>query len=54
MQVDYLDLLLIHWPGKSKIKPGDIRNQQIRLECYQELEQLLAEQKVRSIGVSNF
>lgn len=54
LQTDYLDLLLIHWPGKSKVKPTDIRNQQFRVECYRVLESLVKEKKVRSIGVSNF
>ncbi|MFB1099957.1 aldo/keto reductase [Terribacillus sp. JSM ZJ617] len=43
MQLDYLDLYLIHWPGKDKF-----------LEPYQALEELYEEEKVKAIGVSNF
>lgn len=43
LKLDYIDLYLIHWP-----KPGK------RVETWEALEQLLAEKKVRSIGVSNF
>jgi diketogulonate reductase-like aldo/keto reductase len=41
--LDYLDLYLIHWPGKDKYK-----------ETWRALEQLYREGKVRAIGVSNF
>lgn len=27
----YLDLILIHWPGVSKLKPEDKKNADIRL-----------------------
>jgi diketogulonate reductase-like aldo/keto reductase len=43
LKLDYLDLYLIHWPV-----PG------LRLESWRALEQLYAEKRVRSIGVSNF
>lgn len=43
MQLDYLDLYLIHWPGKDKY-----------LEAYRALEELYQEKKVKAIGVSNF
>lgn len=41
--LDYLDLYLIHWPGKNKFK-----------ETWKALEKLYKEGKVRAIGVSNF
>ncbi|KAH9589300.1 NADP-dependent oxidoreductase domain [Trypanosoma melophagium] len=41
--VDYIDLYLIHWPGKSKY-----------VETWRALEKLYKEKKVRAIGVSNF
>jgi methylglyoxal/glyoxal reductase len=41
--LDYLDLYLIHWPGKDKYK-----------ETWRALEQLYRDGKVRAIGVSNF
>jgi 2,5-diketo-D-gluconate reductase A len=43
--LDYLDLYLIHWPA-----PGT----DLYLESWRALERLLAEGKVRAIGVSNF
>ena len=41
--LDYLDLYLIHWPGKDKY-----------VETWKALEHLYKEGKVRAIGVSNF
>ncbi len=43
LDLDYLDLYLIHWPVKGKYK-----------ESWRALEQLYKEKKVRAIGVSNF
>jgi 2,5-diketo-D-gluconate reductase A len=43
--LDYLDLYLIHWPA-----PGT----DLYLESWRALEGLLADGKVRAIGVSNF
>lgn len=40
---DYLDLYLIHWPGKNKYK-----------ETWEALEKLYKDGRVRAIGVSNF
>jgi len=41
--LDYLDLYLIHWPGKDKY-----------VDTWRALETLYKEGKVRAIGVSNF
>ena len=41
--LDYLDLYLIHWPGKDKYK-----------ETWKALEKLYKEGRVHAIGVSNF
>jgi methylglyoxal/glyoxal reductase len=41
--LEYLDLYLIHWPGKDKYK-----------ETWKALEKLYKEGRVRAIGVSNF
>lgn len=42
LQVDYLDMVLLHWPFGNTYK------------AWRELEELNAECKVRSIGVSNY
>ena len=41
--LDYLDLYLIHWPGKDKYK-----------DTWRALEKLYKDGRVRAIGVSNF
>jgi methylglyoxal/glyoxal reductase len=41
--LEYLDLYLIHWPGKTKYK-----------ETWKALEKLYKDGRVRAIGVSNF
>lgn len=43
--LDYLDLYLIHWPAARRDR---------YLETWKALERLLAEGRVRAIGVSNF
>lgn len=43
LQLEYLDLYLIHWPVKGKYT-----------ETWKALEQLYREKKIRAIGVSNF
>jgi diketogulonate reductase-like aldo/keto reductase len=40
---DYIDLYLVHWPVEG-----------VRLETWRAMERLLAEEKVRAIGVSNY
>jgi 2,5-diketo-D-gluconate reductase A len=44
--VDQLDLLILHWPVPDRFDTT--------VAAYQALEQLLADGKVRAIGVSNF
>ncbi|QCX01814.1 aldo/keto reductase [Aggregatimonas sangjinii] len=43
LQLDYLDLYLIHWPVTEKYK-----------ETWRAMEKLYAEKLIRAIGVSNF
>ncbi len=43
LQMDYLDLYLIHWPVAGKYR-----------DTWKALERLYKEERVRSIGVSNF
>ena len=46
LQVDHIDLMLIHWPGAATV--------QDRVDCWRALEEFVAEGKLLSIGVSNF
>lgn len=46
LQLDYLDLYLIHWPDEA--------NFQRTLDTWRALETLYQQKKVRAIGVSNF
>jgi len=43
LQMDYLDLYLVHWPGKTKF-----------VDTWRALEELYQAGKIRAIGVSNF
>lgn len=45
LKLDYIDLYLIHWPGRSDKK---------YVEAWQAFKQLQADGRARSIGVSNF
>ncbi|XP_038045188.1 glyoxal reductase-like isoform X2 [Patiria miniata] len=54
LQTDYLDLYLIHWPAKAKIKSDDPRHAGYRKESWMALEKLYKEGKVKHIGVSNY
>lgn len=54
LQVDYLDLFLIHWPGCQKLKPSDPANRELRSQSWETLEKLYKAGKVRAIGVSNY
>lgn len=46
LQLDYLDLYLIHWPNEKDFD--------LTLETWHALETLYDQKKVRAIGVSNF
>ena len=51
LQLDYLDLYLIHWPANSKHFPNW---KELNAETWRALEELQQQGKVKSIGVSNF
>lgn len=54
MKIEYLDLVLIHWPGvKGKPLTSPIHREQ-RFEVFQELLALRTEGLVKHVGVSNF
>lgn len=51
LQLDYLDLYLIHWPASS----SKYENwEEINMETWRAMTDLYKEGKIRSIGVSNF
>ncbi|KAJ2845096.1 hypothetical protein GGI22_006666, partial [Coemansia erecta] len=60
LQLDYLDLLLMHWPFATNPETGydgfnteDIENVPI-MDTWKEMEALVDKGKARAIGVSNF
>ena len=54
LQLDYLDLILIHWPGTAGIPVHDKRNKENREGTWKALEKAYEEGLVKSIGVSNY
>lgn len=52
--VDYLDLYLIHWPGKQGWRSEDVRNRAAREESWKALEDLYQTGKIKALGVSNY
>ncbi|CAK0782431.1 hypothetical protein CVIRNUC_005684 [Coccomyxa viridis] len=53
LQLDYLDLYLIHWPVTEPQKKGDRIDPSVK-ETWTALEKLVDEGLVRHIGISNF
>lgn len=49
--LDYIDLVLIHWPGVARKPPDSSLHSKMRLETWRCLEQVHMQGKVRSIGV---
>lgn len=54
LQCDYLDLYLIHWPGGQGMQPQDPRHRDLRMQSWNDMIELQKEDKIKSIGVSNF
>jgi diketogulonate reductase-like aldo/keto reductase len=54
LRVDYVDLLLVHWPGGKGVPADSPRNAALRAETWRVLEAARAAGKARAIGVSNF
>lgn len=54
LDMEYIDLYLVHWPGTSKLDPSDPQNAFNRMESWKALEEMVEIGKVKSIGVSNF
>ncbi|HSM63137.1 MAG TPA: aldo/keto reductase, partial [Gillisia sp.] len=51
LNLDYIDLYLIHWPANAKNYDNW---QQTNADTWRAMEELQAEGKIKSIGVSNF
>lgn len=51
LDVDYVDLYLIHWPNPVKFRDNW---QEVNAETWRAMEDLLESGKTRAIGVSNF
>ncbi|WP_179351798.1 aldo/keto reductase [Winogradskyella vidalii] len=51
LDLDYIDLYLIHWPANAK---NYDKWQEANAESWKAMEELQAEGKIKSIGVSNF
>eukprot|EP00877_Chromochloris_zofingiensis_P013729 jgi/Chrzof1/860/Cz01g31200.t1 len=54
LKTDYVDLLLVHWPGAARTDAKSEKNAQLRLETWQVLEQYYRKGHARAIGISNF
>ena len=50
----YVDVMLIHWPGVSKMKSDDPQVKQLRKESWKVLEEYQIKGTIRCIGVSNY
>ncbi|XP_036967848.1 glyoxal reductase [Acanthopagrus latus] len=54
LDLGYIDLYLIHWPGSQGLVVSDQRNPDNRAQSWAALEELHAEGKLKAIGVSNY
>lgn len=51
---DYIDCVLLHWPGAAGFAPESDRHKELRIEAWKALCDLKQTGVVREIGVSNF
>lgn len=55
LQVDYLDLILIHWPNPKELRDKGFEAwKAANQSCWKAMEEYYEAGKVRAIGVSNF
>ena len=54
LKLNYIDLVLIHWPGTQKLSPSDPQNKINRLNTFNALLEAQKQGLIRHIGVSNY
>lgn len=54
LNLSYLDLYLIHWPGAGGIPTNSSQNRVLREKSWKKLVEAKNKGKVKSIGVSNY
>ena len=54
LDCDYIDLLLLHWPGSQKLKPNDRLNKENRIGSIRAMNEMRMNGPILNIGVSNF
>lgn len=54
MDLEYLDLYLIHWPGAYGVNSTNASNKELRQQSWESLAKGVKEGIVRNIGVSNY
>jgi len=54
LRIPAIDLIMLHWPGVSKVSPDSEIHKEKRKDAYRALEKCLKEGKIRAIGVSNY
>lgn len=54
LDLSYIDLYLIHWPGTQGLVVNDQRNPGNRAQSWAALEELHSQGKLKAIGVSNY
>eukprot|EP01024_Parvocaulis_polyphysoides_P041016 TRINITY_DN37516_c0_g1_i2.p2 TRINITY_DN37516_c0_g1~~TRINITY_DN37516_c0_g1_i2.p2 ORF type:complete len:199 (-),score=33.56 TRINITY_DN37516_c0_g1_i2:174-770(-) len=54
LKMDYVDLMMIHWPGASGINPEGQQNRNLRMETWRVLEEFHARGNIKHLGVSNY
>lgn len=52
--LDWIDLYLVHWPGKAKLAPESKEHALFRRDSWRALEELKDQGILRNIGVSNY
>lgn len=55
-EIEYIDLLLLHWPGSQSLKASNPKNRENRIGSLAAMKQALSlpHRPIRHIGVSNF